>query len=240
MDEVDSARLRTGPARARRDRLASRSSTSRATSCASPPTCSTSRSRTGRSRSRSSSTTPSFAATLLPGTSADVEVVLETRDGRAAHADVGAALGRQGARGPGRRRSRSAPVEVGLRNWDVTEIRSGLAEGDAVVVSLDRPEVKAGARVRGRGGRGAVIRLEHVSRVFQVGETEVHALDDVSEHDPRRASTSRSWGPSGSGKSTLLNVIGCLDRPTLRPLPARRPRGQRSSTTRSSRSCAGT
>ena len=38
-------------------------------------------------------------------------------------------------------------VDVGLKNWDVTEIKAGLAEGDRVVVSLDRPEVKDGARV---------------------------------------------------------------------------------------------
>ena len=39
-------------------------------------------------------------------------------------------------------------VDVGLRNWDVSEVRGGLAEGDAVVVSLDRAEVKAGVRAR--------------------------------------------------------------------------------------------
>jgi putative ABC transport system ATP-binding protein len=58
-----------------------------------------------------------------------------------------------------------------------------------------------------------VIRLEHVSRVFQVGDTPVHALADVSEHI-RAGEHVALQGPSGSGKSTLLNVIGCLDRPT--------------------------
>ena len=37
-------------------------------------------------------------------------------------------------------------VQTGLRNWEWTEIVSGLSEGDPVVVSLDRQEVKAGVR----------------------------------------------------------------------------------------------
>jgi HlyD family secretion protein len=37
------------------------------------------------------------------------------------------------------------PVEVGLSNWDWTEVRSGLEEGEAVVTSLDRAGVEPGA-----------------------------------------------------------------------------------------------
>jgi putative ABC transport system ATP-binding protein len=58
-----------------------------------------------------------------------------------------------------------------------------------------------------------VIELEHVTRIFRVGETELRALDDVCEAI-RAGEHVAIMGPSGSGKSTLLNVIGCLDRPT--------------------------
>jgi len=46
-------------------------------------------------------------------------------------------------------------IETGLRNWDFTEIRAGLAAGEQVVTSLDRPEVSAGARARVRAGGDA-------------------------------------------------------------------------------------
>jgi HlyD family secretion protein len=38
-------------------------------------------------------------------------------------------------------------VEIGLKNWDYAEVTKGLSEGQAVVTSLDRVDVKAGARV---------------------------------------------------------------------------------------------
>jgi putative ABC transport system ATP-binding protein len=60
---------------------------------------------------------------------------------------------------------------------------------------------------------GAIIRLDHVSRVYQVGESEVRALDDVSLAIPP-GEFAAIMGPSGSGKSTMLNVLGCLDTPT--------------------------
>jgi putative ABC transport system ATP-binding protein len=58
-----------------------------------------------------------------------------------------------------------------------------------------------------------VIRLEGVSRSFDVGGRPVHALVDVHE-TIGVAEHVAVMGPSGSGKSTLLNVIGCLDRPS--------------------------
>jgi putative ABC transport system ATP-binding protein len=58
-----------------------------------------------------------------------------------------------------------------------------------------------------------MICLEHVHRVFQVGEQKVHALNDLMLHIGRGEYLS-IMGPSGSGKSTLLNILGILDRST--------------------------
>lgn len=58
-----------------------------------------------------------------------------------------------------------------------------------------------------------MIRLEHVHRIFQVGEQKVHALNDLMLHVAQGEYLS-IMGPSGSGKSTLLNILGILDRST--------------------------
>lgn len=58
-----------------------------------------------------------------------------------------------------------------------------------------------------------MIELEHVHRVFKVGDQEVHALNDVSLRIERGEYVA-IMGPSGSGKSTLLNILGLLDRPS--------------------------
>ena len=58
-----------------------------------------------------------------------------------------------------------------------------------------------------------MIQLQGVSRIFQVGDQPVHALDDVNLRIAAGEYVS-VMGPSGSGKSTLLNIIGLLDRPT--------------------------
>jgi putative ABC transport system ATP-binding protein len=58
-----------------------------------------------------------------------------------------------------------------------------------------------------------LIQIRDLHRVYQVGESEVRALDgvdldiDVNEYVA-------IMGPSGSGKSTLMNIVGCLDTPT--------------------------
>jgi len=58
-----------------------------------------------------------------------------------------------------------------------------------------------------------LIQIRDLHRVYQVGESEVRALDgvdldiDVNEYVA-------IMGPSGSGKSTLMNILGCLDTPS--------------------------
>ena len=86
------------------------------------------------------------APTPKPGTSADVEIILDRHDGvlrvptnaviegrRVLVAEKGQAVQRE--------------VTTGLRNWDWTEVRSGVSEGAWVITSLEKQGVKNGARV---------------------------------------------------------------------------------------------
>jgi HlyD family secretion protein len=87
-----------------------------------------------------------FARTLLPGTSADAEIILDIREdvlrvpsyalmegGEVLVVENGILSARE--------------IETGLRNWQFSEVVRGLEPGEAVVVSLDRPEVVEGAEV---------------------------------------------------------------------------------------------
>ena len=58
-----------------------------------------------------------------------------------------------------------------------------------------------------------LIKLQDVYKIYQTGETSVHALDGVSL-EIRRGEFAAIVGASGSGKSTCMNIIGCLDKPT--------------------------
>jgi HlyD family secretion protein len=98
---------------------------------------------------------PALRRTLLPGTSADVEVILEARE-QVLRVPTSALL--QGERvlvlEEGRLVARE--VELGLRNWQYAEVTSGLAEGDPIVVSLDREEIEAGVRAVAPPARSTV------------------------------------------------------------------------------------
>lgn len=61
--------------------------------------------------------------------------------------------------------------------------------------------------------KAEVIRLENVTKVYQMGDNKVYALKGIS-FSVKQGEFLSIMGPSGSGKSTCMNMIGCLDRPT--------------------------
>ena len=60
---------------------------------------------------------------------------------------------------------------------------------------------------------GVVIRTEGLTKVYEMGSEQVHALSGI-DVEIRKGEYVAIMGPSGSGKSTLMNLIGCLDSPS--------------------------
>lgn len=95
---------------------------------------------------------PGELAEVLPGTSADAEVILARREGvlrlpTSAVGEGGSVLVLADGVLIGR------TVSTGLRNWQFTECLAGVAEGELVVTLRDSPAIRAGARAVARRER---------------------------------------------------------------------------------------
>ena len=86
-----------------------------------------------------------FSRTLLPGTSADVEIILRRLDD-VLRIPAYALLEGDRVLILNGNHLVSRDLVMGLKNWEFAEVREGLQEGDPLVVSLDRAEVREGAR----------------------------------------------------------------------------------------------
>lgn len=84
-----------------------------------------------------------------PGTSADVEIVLDRRDG-VLRVPTNAVIEGKQVLVLDNGKAVAKRVRIGLKNWDWSEISEGLAEGERVITSLDRQGVRDGARVKAR------------------------------------------------------------------------------------------
>ncbi len=89
---------------------------------------------------------PEDMAQMLVGYSADIEIVLESRD-NVLRVPTPALMegGRVLRFDPKSRTLQSTNIKAGVSNWEYTEILSGLQAGDRIVLSLEREGVKAGA-----------------------------------------------------------------------------------------------
>lgn len=143
MDEVDSARIRAGQAvRATIDSHRGREFAARITRVAPYVLDIQEQNRTVEVEAELEDA--SFAAQLLPGTSADLEVILEERKD-VLRIPTGALVEGNRAIVLENGVLRERALEIGIRNWNFTEVESGLDAGELVVVSLDQAGIVDGA-----------------------------------------------------------------------------------------------
>lgn len=81
------------------------------------------------------------------------------------------------------------------------------------MVKLFQRKKSAPEIARDEQGRRAVIDIRDITKIYKMGDIEVHALRGVSLQIYEGEFLS-IMGPSGSGKSTLMNILGALDQPT--------------------------
>jgi HlyD family secretion protein len=93
--------------------------------------------------------------TLLVGYSADVEIVLAARDNVLRVPTAALLEGNRVWLVTPEGRLTIRKLETGLSNWEFTEVRSGLSEGDRIVLSVERQGLVEGAKVIAEGDAGA-------------------------------------------------------------------------------------